>query len=425
MARVVLLQVEPEISALLRQLATPAPELVFAELAQPEHMLGLPPQVFADTHALVLGAGVPDPLPLAQQVQRIDKDLAVVILSHPERCSQLRWMIQLAPFIGSEVNCWSTAEGSGLVAILSEAICSTRQRRGYRAMLVSAQMALAAAMPSPQTQEVRRDRAEPAPLWSTPVREVHERQPSAEVLQYQKTEAVARLTAGIAHHFNNMLQAILTNLELGLWESPKPVRKFLKEAQGVVLKAAEMVSQLMLFAHHGGTARHQQLELTKIIHDTVECCLKTFPERIEVSAVLPWETPLVLGNAEQLQQALLQLCANARDALEQVERPAYRLAISAEVLWAKAREKGAPTGDLPERYVCLRIADNGSGMDAQTQQRIFEPFFTTKAVGSGTGLGLSMVYGIVLAHKGWIECDSRMGAGTTFSIYLPAGEGLS
>jgi CheY-like chemotaxis protein len=124
-------------------------------------------------------------------------------------------------------------------------------------------------------------------------------------------------------------------------------------------------------------------------------------------------------DASQLEQVLLNLYLNARDALEEAERLAPCIRTAARVALG-ARQGEGREGD----YVCIEVSDNGTGMDAQTRERLFEPFFTTKEVGKGTGLGLATAYGILQRHQGWIECRSQEGQGTTFSLFLPAGERL-
>jgi len=243
-----------------------------------------------------------------------------------------------------------------------------------------------------------------------------------QLLQSQKMEAVGELTAGIAHNFNNLLQGIMGNIQLALMDAPLSLEPLLRDAESTGQRAADMVRQLMVFARRQDADRHWTVELPTIVQDTVAICRKTFDRKIETTAELSVHLPLIQGDARQLQQALLHLCLNARDALEAGGQSFCRIQIAAETIHLKPEDLSARPQARPGPYVWLRVRDNGTGMDAETQQRAFEPFFTTKDVGKGTGLGLATVYAIVQEHGGWIDCESAPGAGTTFSIYLPAAE---
>ena len=237
------------------------------------------------------------------------------------------------------------------------------------------------------------------------------------VQQAQKMEAIGQLTAGIAHNFNNMLQGIVSNLELAQLETgQKKIKTTLDNALQSSQRAAEMVQQLLMFSRQGMRAGHRTVDVVKVIRDTEAICLETFDRKI--SLTVDWRPmPPTVGDSMQLQQVFLNLCINARDALEESDQSAPAIQIELDATEISAEDVYPETAPGP--YLLVRVRDNGDGMDEETRKRIFEPFFTTKSVDRGTGLGLSTAFGIVRDHKGWIECDSEPRSGTRFSIYLP------
>ncbi|MCC7261443.1 MAG: GAF domain-containing protein [Candidatus Latescibacteria bacterium] len=233
--------------------------------------------------------------------------------------------------------------------------------------------------------------------------------------QAQKLEAVGQLTAGVAHNFNNLLQAVVANLTMAMMKGPEVVQPWLQEAEKAAMRGADLVRQLMLYTREKtGVFTFQPVAMSRVVEDALSLCRKTFDRRLELQAELDAELPLVSGDASQLQQVLLNLYMNARDALAEVEgrQPVIRTT-------ARRVEQVAPGKQEKQAYVQVQVCDNGTGMDPQTREHIFEPFFTTKEVGKGTGLGLATVYGILERHQGWIECESEVGVGTTLSVYLP------
>ncbi|MCC7264362.1 MAG: response regulator [Candidatus Latescibacteria bacterium] len=247
--------------------------------------------------------------------------------------------------------------------------------------------------------------------------EAEKTQLEEQLRQAQKLEAVGQLTAGIAHNFNNLLQAVSANIELAMVKGPPQVQDYLREAETAAMRGAGLVRQLMLFSRAGEQElRLRDVDLAEIVGTTVSLCRKTIDRRIELQLEIAPNLPRVQVDAGQLEQVLLNLYLNARDALEggECRSPCIRTSVR---LVCQVEHGEAPARD----YVCIEVADNGVGMDAQTRERIFEPFFSTKEVGKGTGLGLATAYGILHRHQGWIECQSQVGQGAVFSLYLPAG----
>lgn len=233
--------------------------------------------------------------------------------------------------------------------------------------------------------------------------------------QSQKLEALGQLTAGIAHNFNNLLQANLANIGLAMTKGSPEVGRYLKDAETAGLRGAELVQQLMLFTrselHDEGL---QPVDLGAVIRATVSLCRKTIDGAIELPVAIPAVLSLVQGDARQLEQVLMNLLLNARDALAGVLRGKPVISTSAVLV-----HQAGPEESEARDYVCVEVRDNGTGMDPATQGRLFEPFFTTKEVGKGTGLGLATVFGILQRHGGWVECQSQLGAGTAFLVYVP------
>ncbi|MCC7263606.1 MAG: GAF domain-containing protein [Candidatus Latescibacteria bacterium] len=233
--------------------------------------------------------------------------------------------------------------------------------------------------------------------------------------QAQRLESVGQLTAGIAHNFNNLLQANLTNIALAQLTAPPSLKTYLEGAYQAGERGADLVRQLMLFSRvESGQAALRPVDLKVLVEGTVSLCRKTIDRRIEIELALPGGLPLVQADPGQLEQVLLNLYLNARDALQGADRPTPWIRTTAGLVH---RSEPGQTGD--REYLCLTVSDNGVGMDEQTRERVFEPFFTTKEVGQGTGLGLATAFGILQQHQGWIECQSELGVGTTFSLYLP------
>ncbi|MFC1525202.1 PAS domain S-box protein [Candidatus Latescibacterota bacterium] len=237
--------------------------------------------------------------------------------------------------------------------------------------------------------------------------------------QAQKMEAMGRLTAGIAHNFNNMLQGISGNLQLALLDAPERLRTLLQDADEATRRAGEMVRQLMIYSRQGVAPEEQVIDIRRVIEDTVGMCSRTFDKKIRLRTRLPSSPLSVSGDEGLLQQVLLNLCLNARDALEEARPMDPEIVLSAERVEVDDVAEVEDHGRRPGTYAQVVASDNGSGMDKGTRQRIFDPFFTTKPMERGTGLGLATVYGIVGQHHGWVECDSQVGRGTSFSVYLP------
>lgn len=239
-----------------------------------------------------------------------------------------------------------------------------------------------------------------------------------QLLQAQKMEAIGQLTAGVAHNFNNMLQGITGNLDLALEETNEAIKPFLDGAYTAARRAASMIQQLMVYSRQGISFRPQLINCNELVDEVVRTCRKTFDRKIKIDVQALDQSPIVKGNRGQLEQALLNLCLNARDAVEEaaLEQPFIKIELGVvEVGSEGIIEAGIASG----RFVRIVVADNGLGMDEDTQRRVFEPFFTTKEVGKGTGLGLSTVFGIIQDHGGWVVCHSQLNQGSVFTFHLP------
>jgi CheY-like chemotaxis protein len=237
-------------------------------------------------------------------------------------------------------------------------------------------------------------------------------------------EAVGQLTAGIAHHFNNMLMGILPNIQMAAEGASPELAPLLRDAEQAAVRAAEMVKQLSRFAGRGKPQPRRLEDLGQLVEQTLSMCRETFDRRIDLRLQRDPSAPAVVAEAIEVEHALMNVLINARDAVSgpAVTRP--QIAISVERVAADAPEITEQPGARHVDHACVRITDNGVGMDAPTMERIYEPFFTTKGVGRGTGLGLSTTYSVVREHGGFIRCTSSVGRGTTFAIYLPAGEAV-
>lgn len=240
-----------------------------------------------------------------------------------------------------------------------------------------------------------------------------------QLTQAQKMESVGRLAGGVAHDFNNMLQAILGNVELALDEygPESPAPESLLEIQKCAQRSADLTRQLLAFAR-------RQVIAPKVLdlNQTIESMLKMLKRLIGEDIDLLWKPAphleSVLIDPAQIDQTLANLCVNARDAIGHQNGK-----VTIETGMADFDEEycAAHTGFIPGRYVRLSVSDDGCGMDEKIRKNIFEPFFTTKCIGEGTGLGLATVYGVVKQNEGFINVYSEPGHGTTFHIYFPCG----
>ncbi len=237
-----------------------------------------------------------------------------------------------------------------------------------------------------------------------------------QLMQAQRMEAVGRLAGGVAHDFNNLLTVILGSASLLSedLEQDHPGQPRLHEIGAAARSAAALTAQLLAFSRQGVTqpavisvndvVRHAEPLLRRLIGDHIAL------------AVAPADTlPAVRADPGQIEQVLINLVANARDAMPD----GGRILVTTTEHVVSTAESARTPGLRPGKYVALAVTDSGIGMDAATQSRVFEPFFTTKELGKGTGLGLATVYGIVKQGGGWIGVESSPGSGTTFTVLLP------
>jgi PAS domain S-box-containing protein len=237
-----------------------------------------------------------------------------------------------------------------------------------------------------------------------------------ELRQAQKMEAVGRLAGGVAHDFNNLLTVITgrSAILLGRLKADDPLRRNVEQIQKTADRAAGLTRQLLAFSRKQVLQR-KDLDLNDMVEEVSAMLRRLIGEDVELLLTLGPRTGHVNADPGQLEQVLMNLAVNSRDAMPR----GGTLGVETDCVQVEAAPPDRPEALPPGPYALLRVMDTGVGMDAATQARIFEPFFTTKEPGKGTGLGLSMVHGVVRQHGGAIQVRSVMGGGTTFEIYLP------
>jgi len=235
----------------------------------------------------------------------------------------------------------------------------------------------------------------------------------------QKMQAVGTMAGGIAHDFNNILSAILGNAHLASQDTAPdaPAHTSLREIEKAGRRARELVRQILTFSRNE-PARRVPLDLVDAVHDTLRLVKVTLAPGIELRVVEPRERITTLADPTQVEQALLNLCTNALLAMGS-DKGSLTLEVNHCTLDSPRCEH---LGVAPGDYVTLLVHDTGKGMSQATMERMFEPFFTTREVGQGTGLGLSVVHGIMQSHQGGIEVRSAPGQGSTFTLYFPASD---
>jgi nitrogen-specific signal transduction histidine kinase len=242
------------------------------------------------------------------------------------------------------------------------------------------------------------------------------RQLEAQYLQAQKMESIGTLAGGIAHDFNNILSAIIGYGHVTLMKMAEddPQRSNIEHMLEAADRATYLTKSLLLFSRKQIAVR-KPMDLNEVVRKVEKFMVRVIGEDIECKTLL-YDNPVpILADGNQLEQVLMNLAINARDAMPDggaFNLKTDRIELTEDFIRAHGYGTAGP-------YAMITVSDTGVGMDEATQKRIFEPFFTTKEVGKGTGLGLAVVYGIVKGHDGLINVYSELGKGTTFSIYLP------
>lgn len=238
--------------------------------------------------------------------------------------------------------------------------------------------------------------------------------------QAQKMEALGQLAGGIAHDFNNVLSVILASSQLlaaALEEDNSPLAADARDIEHAAVRAAAVVKKLMSISRQA-ELRMEPTDLGKVVFDIAAMMRSVLPENVEISIAVPDRVPAALTDASAVEQMLLNLATNARDAMPHGGK------ISIEVAHEHVEPPTAGEGgaEALRDFVRVALIDTGIGMDESTKTRIFEPFFTTKSDGKGTGLGLAMVNGLMQQLSGFPTVESTPGQGTTIALYFPATE---
>jgi signal transduction histidine kinase/ActR/RegA family two-component response regulator len=236
----------------------------------------------------------------------------------------------------------------------------------------------------------------------------------ARLRQAEKMQAIGQLAGGIAHDFNNLLTVIGGQIELALGKAlDNDLRSSLEGVKQASQSAAALTRQLLALSR-SRVLHNEVVDLNRIIEHLSSMLARLIRENVELKSLLGHDC-FVKTDPHLIEQVLMNLVVNSQDAMPQ----GGQLTIETAAIRIDARPVQQPGAAEPGEYVLITVRDTGHGMDSATQARIFEPFFTTKELGEGTGLGLSMVYGVVKQSGGHIEVESRLGQGSTFKIYLP------
>jgi PAS domain S-box-containing protein len=244
----------------------------------------------------------------------------------------------------------------------------------------------------------------------------------AQLRQAQKMEAIGQLTGGIAHDFNNILQSVLGNLTLANERIEElgdaKLARYLERAQLSAQRARELIQQMLTFSR-GRRGEPRLMSLAPLVAEAAKLLRPSLPSTIEVGLALSEDAPAVKVDPVQAEQVLLNLCINARDAMngQGAIGLAVRESLATDQVCTGCRQR------FTGRFVELAVSDNGPGIEQAVVDRMFEPFYSTKEVGKGSGMGLSMVHGIVHEHGGHVIVDTAPGKGATFRVLLPAASG--
>jgi len=236
-----------------------------------------------------------------------------------------------------------------------------------------------------------------------------------QLLQAKKLEAIGTLAGGIAHDFNNILAAILGYGEMAQKDAAPgtPLRRHIDAVVNAGMRAKSLVERILAFSR-SGIGERKAIHVQSVVAEALDLVAASLPRHVELKRELAAGDAAVLGDPTQVHQVVMNLCANAAQAI----KARGTLAVSLDAI-EKTGSIAATSALTGGRYVRLRVQDSGVGIAPQVLERIFDPFFTTKEVGVGTGLGLSMVHGIVTDLGGGIDVESRLGEGSTFTVYLP------
>jgi nitrogen-specific signal transduction histidine kinase/ActR/RegA family two-component response regulator len=243
----------------------------------------------------------------------------------------------------------------------------------------------------------------------------------AQLRQAQKLEAIGTLAGGIAHDFNNILAAILGYGEMALKDAPEgsAQRRHIDAAVSAGLRAKSLVERILAFSR-SGIGERVPVHVQSVVQEALDQLQASTPASLCVERRLDGGDAAVLGDPTQVHQVVMNLCANAVQAMRSQGKVIVTLDRVSDA------EPGCITGPLPAGdYVRLQVSDSGLGMSPQVLERIFDPFFTTKSVGVGTGLGLSLVHGIVTDLGGGIDVQSEPGVGSTFTVFLPSQSSIA